>query len=173
MKRNQELEFLPVALAPSDLVATILEYTNLPYNEGATCANWEEGRGWVGHANCFSVFLLAARRHGLLKPKLAENLNLPPAIWGQSSVKSLWEIIDWNFNRVERPQMDAGDVLSLQYKDVDPTLNEPHHVAICTNINPNRMFHASQSVGHSYSTDIDILIEPRIKNIWRMKNFSF
>lgn len=168
MKRNPDLLFLPVTVTRTQLVECVLSFEGLPYRVNSSCAVKDENGEWVGHANCFGVLLLAARELGLLPATF--NVDLPPAIWGQKKEKTLWEIIHYNFDKVKRPDMAPGDVVLMQYKDVDPSRNEPHHVLMC--VAPGKIFHASDALGRCYVCLLDPLFEARIDSVWRLRNLK-
>jgi hypothetical protein len=171
MKRHEELKFADVQVTRSQLVSYARNYIGLPYKIGST---WVDETRTTGHANCFGILLLVAQDCGLLPMDF--DVNIPPAKWGQSEGKTLWEIIDYNFTEVPLEEMQGGDVILMRYKDVDPSLREPHHVAMC--IEPAygygypTIIHASQNTGSVYACLTDPLYLQRIESIWKLNNLK-
>lgn len=163
------LHFNDVRVTRSDLVAAAMGFVGLPYNEGTNLAFREPGERWQGYANCFGVLLLAARECGLLHPELP--LDLAPATFGgQAVAKTLLKIMEYNFDEVSFSATGRGDILMLRYRDVNPQLNEPHHVAMLVHDNPLRLLHASQTVRRTYVCSFDELYRLRTERILKCRN---
>lgn len=178
MKLHDDLKFRDVAVTREELVAAVKKYNGLQYRASGSWVSCDPSGNLGGWCNCYGVLLLAARDVGLVPADF--DVNLSPARWGQAEAKTLWEIINQNFTQVatvaESVTMCAGDVLLMRYRDVDPRLNEPHHVGMCVEEStwgrPSKLLHASQGTGRVVICDLDRLFEQRIAGVWSLNNFT-
>jgi hypothetical protein len=162
------LRFNDVPVTADELAFAALEFVGLPYQETCNVAVWRDDLAkWEGAANCFGVLLLAARNMNLLHPFLANHLDLPPALFGQPTAKTLLKILELNFDRVDTLQ--TSNVMLWRYHDIDPRLTEPHHVGMVVTEKPLQLLHASQQARRTYVCGIDALFRDRIESIWRLK----
>jgi len=178
MRHREKLTFNPIPITPAQLVAAMLKYDGMAYADGATVVDRDEkgellrdGAGIVqGHGNCFGVLFLAAIDLGLW----SGDPNLPPSAYsGQDQIKTLAEVLEYNFTTHPRDTVRAGDVLMMRYRDTNPRHTTPHHVALCIESPPNpRMIHASNGAGRIYSCMICPVMLPRIELACRLRNFS-
>lgn len=170
MKRHPEkLTFSRRLLRAQDFTRTLLEYNGMAYARDETWV-WRNENGQIldGATNCFGVLLMAANDCELWDG----DPNLPPAEYdGQTSAKTLAEILDYNFNEVAYSEMREGDILSLRYRDVDWARREPHHIGAY--IGNGQFFHASQDAGKCIVSPLDILMQTRIDKVLRLPNLIY
>lgn len=161
-------------------------YKGLKYVLGSTAIARSPTGIVTGYTNCYGLLLQIAKDLSLLPGSF--DVNLPPQLYGQSQAKSLLEILDLNFDKVS--DMAVGDIILMAYKDVDPKLNEPHHVGVVVeskengfNIDVSRsgigdgfaktyyveIIHAIRPNG-VVQQRLDALMAERITSIWRIKN---
>ncbi len=164
------IEFPCTSIDPEQIAATALEYIGVPYNEGSTVLLRDSWGRPYGMTNCYGLFLQVAKVLMLLPEDF--DVNIPPSKnKGGSRALTLTQIICTNFVRVGKHEMRSGDLIIMQYKDANPHLNEPHHVALC--IGEKEMIHAFEQragMGAVCRQSINPLIYSRIAQVHRMKN---
>lgn len=178
MTRHPEtLTFSRAPLSARVFLRELLKYEGLDYSIGENWA-WRNEDGLVldGNANCFGVLLMTAIDCGLWDG----DPNLPPALYdGQNAAKTLAEILDYNFTEVPVSEVRECDILSLRYRDVDPGLREPHHVAAFVGwetrgrARNGSFFHASQEAQKCIRSPFDALIQSRVEKVLRLPNLRY
>ncbi len=169
MKRHPEkLTFSRRLLRAQDFVDALLKYEGILYSPHANWTLLKDGAIVNGRANCFGVLLMAANDCELWDG----SPNLPPAEYeGQTSAKTLAEILDYNFNEVAYSEMREGDILSFRYRDVDWARREPHHIGAY--VGNGQFFHASQDAGKCIVSPLDVLMQTRIDKVLRLPNLIY
>lgn len=180
---REPILFLPADLNGRDLAHFGRRFLGVPY---ATHRNYlfhlPDGTLDLSKSslNCFGFLLATARDAGLLPP----DFDLSRARWraGQTLDSALWELLQTNFERVDRWDARIGDVFLMWFRDVDSTATEPHHVAIKSAAAPiinqrrGRMLHAIEAdnrlQGAVVEQDIDALEWARIHSAWRLKTLA-
>lgn len=177
--QREPIQFLPVEVSREQLVSAARSYAGVPYS---THRNYLI-RGADGaldlkrsSLNCFGLLLAVARDCGLLDA----DFNLNRARWrsGQTVDEALWELLETNATKIKASAARAGDILLMWFRDVDSSVEAPHHVAIVSNATPGecgrkgRMIHAIEDgpslQGHVIEQEIDALERSRIHSVWRL-----
>lgn len=169
-----DLQFNSVTVSRAQLVAAVRRYEGLEYSPDVTQVRVLASGEVSGCANCFGVLLLAARDLGMLAPDF--DVNVAPGAGGVRRARILRRLLELNFDLVPRESLRSADVLLCLHRDVDPRLNEAHHVAMCVSSEPaprGSMFHALNNgggvVGKTFVQRIDALTWERIAEVHRLK----
>lgn len=159
-------------------------YKGLKYVLGSTAIARSPTGIVTGYTNCYGLLLQIAKDLSLLPGNF--DVNLPPQLYGQSQAKSLLQILDLNFDKVS--DMAVGDIILMAYKDVDPKLNEPHHVGVVVESTPlytEKMWHVDEITSDSHyryeiihairpngvvQQRLDALMAERVTGVWRIKS---
>lgn len=177
--QHEPIQFFPVQVPRSQIVSAARAYAGVPYS---THRNYllrgEDGALDLERSslNCFGLLLVVARDCGLLDA----SFDLNRARWrsGQTVDEALWELLKTNATQIKKSASRAGDVLLMWFRDVDASVESPHHVAIQSDATPGpngrrgRLIHAVESdaslEGFVIEQDVDTLERPRIHSVWRL-----
>lgn len=173
-KPIENLQFAPVKVTRAAVVEAASKYIGMPYTRSASWVGrvgdehlYNADGQLIGRTNCFALLLMVAIDVRWLPRDFDINLS-PENFGGREPAKTLIEILHLNCTEIEVAAMRGGDVVLMQYKDINPKNNEPHHVALC--VGANSFIHANEATGKVSEMSLDPLFATRITSAWRLKN---
>ena len=171
------LDFLPTLqsgeVTPAQFIAAARAYKGLGYSAQGTFAaeSLESGDVFGGKCDCVGLFLLAARRCGLLPRSF--DPNLPPCLTGMSRENALIEILTRNFGRVDVLAARPGDLLQIWMDGA----REAKHIALLTSFEPSpygSMIHACDDKtgnGRVWEMPVDGYTRGQIHRVYRLNRW--
>lgn len=178
MDNESFVKFLPAQATRSQLLRAIRRYIGVEYSMRNVYVRERPDGSLYGKTDCLRLLLMACRDVGYLPPEFNMNMKRPREANGRppSPSDTVWQMLETNCEQIAKEAAVPGDVLLMQFDDVDPRLNEIHHVAMKTSNDPfpyGMMIHALNSEadgsGRVQEVTINQLSFGRIKSAYSIK----
>ncbi len=161
-----------------EIVNAAMLYLGVAYSKRGAYIVWNPDLGlWQGRLDCLRFLLHVARDVGYLPSDFDVNLSRPHPKLPVDAL--MWELLYANLDEIPKTSVRSGDVLLLQYNDINPDLQEAHHVGIVTSAKPapfGSLIHCedfeADGAGRVIETRIDIKIWNRIASAWRLRGIA-
>lgn len=178
MTNESFIKFLPATPTRSEIVAAATPYLGLDYSMRSVYVTRNADGTLSGKLDCLRLLLFICRDVGYLPEDFDMNMRRPRNHFGKppSADETVWQMLRTNCTEVNKNEVLPGDVLLMQFDDIDPRLNEIHHVAMKMGQDPfpyGTMIHAINSnangSGRVQEARIDQLCFNRIKAAYKIK----
>jgi hypothetical protein len=170
------LQLKPTPVNPLHFLAKTRQFKGVEFCLGGHYA-FRYDHFYSGRVDCLRYPLFVLRELGLWPDEWRGELPLElrrirflrgDNVLGIGDYPAIQELLALNFDKVERTELQSGDLLGFQLRDVPRMAASIHHVAI---LDRNQIWHCLPESGVT-KHDLDGTWANRLMCGWRLKNFG-